>query len=188
MGNKDSLWQFCNVSIPNTEATPCNGVYPLRDHKHFSDKKRKNERENILLTDFTFYSLLGKNTFDCDTVSVSYIKHWRIWVEVLFKNSFSPLALKYWFSQVKRKKCDKKKTVAHTQSIPLRRWIPINGPRGNVLWIYSSTSLLIFSDHFRKACGWRFCSSTGKLAGAPLKARTGCFEGGNLVQKRRWTF
>lgn len=106
---------------------------------------------------------------------------------MLFKNSFSPFSFKYWFFTSKREKIWLKHGC-HTQSIPLRRWIPIYGPRGKVLWIYSSTSLLILSDHFRKACGWRFCSSTGKLAGAPLKARTGCFEGGNLTQKRRWTF
>ena len=72
------------------------------------------------------------------------------------------------------------KWVIYTQSIPLRRWIPTNGPFGKLFCIYSSTSLLIFCDHFKKACAWRFCSSTGKLAGAPLNARTGWLDGGNL--------
>ena len=72
-----------------------------------------------------------------------------------------------------------------TQSIPLRRWMPTNGPSGNVLFRSSSACVSSLVDHSRYCCSFLLGSMTGYGAGAPLNARIGCNEGGNL-RNIRW--
>ena len=59
-----------------------------------------------------------------------------------------------------------------TQSTPFRKWIPINGPTGNVLLIKLIAWFFMFVFHTRYWCKFQFSAWTGKLAGAPVKANT----------------
>lgn len=61
--------------------------------------------------------------------------------------------------------------------------MPTNGLSTAVLFIRSSASLTSFVDHSRYLWSFLLASMTGNGAGAPLSAKTGCDEGGNLFKQ-----
>lgn len=69
-----------------------------------------------------------------------------------------------------------------TQSLPFLRCIPIKGPLGSIVLIKSFARLRMASLHIKYSWRARFSSCTGKGAGAPVKAKTGYWSGGNLKE------
>ena len=67
-----------------------------------------------------------------------------------------------------------------TKSTPFRRWIPTNVPAGRESLIKRSAFFSMAADQCMYFWSFQFCLSTGKAPGAPMKARTGNLDLGNL--------
>ncbi len=74
------------------------------------------------------------------------------------------------------KLCSAHQNSSSTQSKPFLRWIPMKLPRGNVSLINLVANSLILGLQRKYLCKSLFSNCTGKLAGAPVKAKTVNFE------------